>query len=315
MNGYQPVFNDFGKNNGNGGFPSSLSSNDTVSPLDDEYYKKPFEDTKKRSLSDDEYLTTTNSEISYKKVKLEEYQFDFSNTDSNLSLQLAGQKIDNSAEQSRYESEFNDKFSDKFKFEPSKFAKGSKTFPGLDEFHLENQLIKAPSNEDSVRHDSHNHYLPSMEYRGKLDTIDMTVSGPGTHGRKKSRSSSTGSDSSFDCPHCDATFKVKGYLTRHLKKHSSSKAFVCPFYQEQGVLGTKCHPTGGFSRRDTFKTHLKALHFIYPPGTKSNERNNIGGRCAGCFEFFENNFQWLIHHIEAKQCTGTVTAKKQDLTE
>ena len=33
----------------------------------------------------------------------------------------------------------------------------------------------------------------------------------------------------FDCPSCDASFKVKGYLTRHLKKHSTSKAFECPF--------------------------------------------------------------------------------------
>ncbi|EGW31608.1 uncharacterized protein SPAPADRAFT_62218 [Spathaspora passalidarum NRRL Y-27907] len=133
--------------------------------------------------------------------------------------------------------------------------------------------------------------------------------------RKKTYATKDGSiDNTFECPHCDATFKVKGYLTRHLKKHNSTKAFVCPFYQEptKGNSGTKCHPTGGFSRRDTFKTHLKALHFIYPPGTKSNERNNFSGRCAGCFQHFENNHLWLETHIEANKCSGTVQCKESD---
>lgn len=116
----------------------------------------------------------------------------------------------------------------------------------------------------------------------------------------------------FACHHCEASFKVKAYLTRHLRKHNNAKAFVCPFY-EDGELdhagsvvkrGTKCHPTGGFSRRDTYKTHLKALHFIYPPGTKSSERQLIGGRCAGCFEFFDNNASWLKAHIEGGECRG-----------
>ncbi|CAN3368443.1 transcriptional regulator Stp3p [Diutina catenulata] len=114
----------------------------------------------------------------------------------------------------------------------------------------------------------------------------------------------------FNCPHCNASFKVKGYLTRHLKKHNSSKAFMCPFFEEEGNLGTKCHPTGGFSRRDTYKTHLKALHFIYPPGTKSVERNHVAGRCAGCFDHFETNHEWLVRHIEKGGCKGTINAKK-----
>lgn len=118
----------------------------------------------------------------------------------------------------------------------------------------------------------------------------------------------------YQCPECLAKFKVKSYLTRHLKKHSSAKAFQCPFYHEPtDVLhpaGTKCHPTGGFSRRDTYKTHLKALHFIYPPGTKLTERNSIGGRCAGCFQFFDNNSYWLENHIETYECKGTVLFKK-----
>ncbi|KAM9917325.1 hypothetical protein OXX80_013308, partial [Metschnikowia pulcherrima] len=74
----------------------------------------------------------------------------------------------------------------------------------------------------------------------------------------------------YACGECDAVFKVKSYLTRHTRKHNNAKAFVCPFYREQdseycgtSKAGTKCHPTGGFSRKDTYKTHLKALHFIY----------------------------------------------------
>lgn len=118
----------------------------------------------------------------------------------------------------------------------------------------------------------------------------------------------------FKCPQCDAGFKVKSYLTRHMRKHNNAKAFVCPFFEETEVEdggsvaknGTKCHPTGGFSRRDTYKTHLKALHFIYPPGTKSTERNTTGGRCAGCFEFFDSNIDWLKDHIEGGACKGTV---------
>lgn len=110
----------------------------------------------------------------------------------------------------------------------------------------------------------------------------------------------------FECKHCHARFKVKGYLTRHLKKHSASKAFKCPFYAEpkNGSSVTKCHPSGGFSRRDTYKTHLKALHFIYPPGTRSAERSYTNGRCAGCFQYFENNAVWLETHIETGACLG-----------
>lgn len=89
-------------------------------------------------------------------------------------------------------------------------------------------------------------------------------------------------------------------------------AFRCPFHDISTVDGmgnviksaAKCHPTGGFSRRDTYKTHLKALHFIYPPGTKSSARNSTGGRCAGCFEYFESNARWLKYHIECDQCKG-----------
>lgn len=123
----------------------------------------------------------------------------------------------------------------------------------------------------------------------------------------------------FACTHCSASFKVKSYLTRHMRKHNNANAFICPFFTEEETSSgdarkknTKCHPTGGFSRRDTFKTHLKALHFIYPPGTKSLERNTMGGRCAGCFGFFESNTEWLKNHIEAGGCMGAPTHRFHD---
>lgn len=117
----------------------------------------------------------------------------------------------------------------------------------------------------------------------------------------------------YTCSECNAAFKVKSYLTRHIRKHNNAKAFVCPFYREQdseycgtSKAGTKCHPTGGFSRKDTYKTHLKALHFIYPPRTKSSERGTQGGRCAGCFQYFESNADWFKYHIEDGACKGFV---------
>lgn len=119
----------------------------------------------------------------------------------------------------------------------------------------------------------------------------------------------------FRCPHCESEFRVRSYLTRHLKKHTNSMAYVCPFYQDDDEqcgkkAGGKCHPTGGFSRKDTFKTHLKALHFIYPPRTRSKERSTIGGRCAVCFEYFPNNTVWLQNHIEPGLCPGFVNEKR-----
>lgn len=131
----------------------------------------------------------------------------------------------------------------------------------------------------------------------------------------------------FVCPHCDAEFRVRSYLTRHLRKHNNAMAFVCPFFldcegEEDYHCGTKsgakCHSTGGFSRKDTFKTHLKALHFIYPPRTRSRERSTLGGRCAGCFEYFDSNVIWFKDHIEPKLCPGFVdksfsSAVKQEM--
>lgn len=107
---------------------------------------------------------------------------------------------------------------------------------------------------------------------------------------------------SHECPYCHAKFRLRGYLTRHLKKHSKKKAYKCPFYDPNA--DPKCHATGGFSRRDTCKTHLKARHFKYPPGVKSGERRGMMGWCSACGEKFLNNEIWVERHIEAGLCPG-----------
>lgn len=110
----------------------------------------------------------------------------------------------------------------------------------------------------------------------------------------------------FVCPHCKATFRIRGYLTRHIKKHAVHKAYVCPFFNPADK--TPCHPTGGFSRRDTYKTHLKARHFIYPPGTRMEHRSKVSGACRGCGISFQSNEEWVEDHIHAKNCPGLVNS-------
>lgn len=109
------------------------------------------------------------------------------------------------------------------------------------------------------------------------------------------------------CPHCDAKFRLRGYLTRHLKKHSSEKAYKCPFhessiYKDEKDHVHKCHPNGAFSRRDTYKTHLKTRHFKYPEGTSIKGRPNSEGNCSMCGEWFENAEMWSEIHIEGHEC-------------
>jgi len=106
----------------------------------------------------------------------------------------------------------------------------------------------------------------------------------------------------YECEFCDAKFRIRGYLTRHMKKHSSKKAYHCPFHDSNS--SSKCHATGGFSRRDTFKTHLKARHFKYPPGVKSAKRTGMVGWCGICGERVLNNEIWVERHIEGGKCPG-----------
>lgn len=126
---------------------------------------------------------------------------------------------------------------------------------------------------------------------------------------------SKGNEPQFICHYCDTKFFVRGYLTRHIKKHAIEKAYKCPFYRKASgksnvsvatlrKLNNNCHPTGGFSRRDTYKTHLKTRHIVYPAGIKPVERNKFGGHCTQCGEFTKDLNNWVEEHIENGQCSG-----------
>lgn len=67
---------------------------------------------------------------------------------------------------------------------------------------------------------------------------------------------------------------------------------------------SSCHQTGVFSRCDTYKNHLKALHFEYPPGTKKKDRNVMPGRCKHCGLKFQNVDTWINDHV-GKVCGYT----------
>lgn len=115
------------------------------------------------------------------------------------------------------------------------------------------------------------------------------------------------STGAHQCPHCLSRFKMRGYLTRHLKKHAPEKAYQCPFhkssiYKDENDITHKCHPSGGFSRRDTYKTHLKSRHFRYPEGTSIKSRSLSPGNCSMCGEWFENGEIWCEIHIEGGEC-------------
>ncbi|SMN18685.1 similar to Saccharomyces cerevisiae YDL048C STP4 Protein containing a Kruppel-type zinc-finger domain [Maudiozyma saulgeensis] len=62
-----------------------------------------------------------------------------------------------------------------------------------------------------------------------------------------------------------------------------------------------CHQTGVFSRCDTYKNHLKALHFEYPPKTKKEDRAVVPGKCKHCGKAFKNVDVWLNEHVN-KEC-------------
>lgn len=128
-----------------------------------------------------------------------------------------------------------------------------------------------------------------------------------THPSSENLGGAIDDDKVYACPHCQTTFKIKGYLTRHMKKHATKKAYLCPFrdfttYVDKNNTTHRCHPNGGFSRRDTYKTHLKLRHFKYPKGTRTKERSTSAGLCGLCGEFFNNSEIWCEIHIEGGQC-------------
>ncbi|QLL33229.1 hypothetical protein HG536_0E01400 [Torulaspora globosa] len=124
--------------------------------------------------------------------------------------------------------------------------------------------------------------------------------------------------------HSDADEHVAGHT--HLDEHDQLRSlhqikgtFKCPFNSALIQLDmeiypykskplnfetSNCHQTGVFSRCDTFKNHLKALHFEYPPGTKKRDRTVVPGRCKHCGLKFPNVDIWLNEHV-GKTCGYT----------
>lgn len=161
---------------------------------------------------------------------------------------------------------------------------------------------------------SNNESIDSPQLNKKLDTQNFTSptsseleSADGDGDVDVDGEDGEDGDKIHHCPHCEATFKIRGYLTRHLKKHADTKAYTCPFhkfsiYIDEHNNTHKCHPNGGFSRRDTYKTHLKSRHFKYPKGIKTKDRPRSSGNCSMCGEFFENAEIWCEIHVEGGEC-------------
>lgn len=140
-------------------------------------------------------------------------------------------------------------------------------------------------------------------------TVSPTLSSPSSLSSQMTSPSTVSpgmrqSEGLFACTECDATFRVKGYLTRHLKKHAENKAYTCPFYDPEKER--PCHPTGGFSRRDTYKAHLKSRHFTYPKRTRCSQRSQVAGHCRECGEQYESNELWAEQHVRPRLCKGIV---------
>ena len=92
----------------------------------------------------------------------------------------------------------------------------------------------------------------------------------------------------FKCPFNSNLIKLDMEVYPHKNK-------ILPFET------SNCHQTGVFSRCDTYKNHLKALHFEYPPGTKKKDRSIVPGKCKHCGAKFENVDTWLNNHV-GKNC-------------
>lgn len=123
------------------------------------------------------------------------------------------------------------------------------------------------------------------------------------------------------CDVCNRGFARPNDLFRHLKSHRGDAPFRCPLFVRGplphtsstttttgatnggfGNLEPSCHQNGGFSRCDTYKNHLKAMHFEYPPGTKKKQRSGMRGKCKACGLGFESSEVWIEKHIETGEC-------------
>lgn len=161
-------------------------------------------------------------------------------------------------------------------------------------------VTSSSSNNESVVYDKPSN-MPQVNTPSSTSSDDEKASG------KEDGAGESSDGHVHQCPHCSTSFKMRGYLTRHMKKHASEKAYKCPFhkasvYKDENDVVHKCHPTGGFSRRDTYKTHLKSRHFKYPDNTPIKAKSTSAGNCSMCGEWFENGEIWCEMHVEGGEC-------------
>lgn len=109
------------------------------------------------------------------------------------------------------------------------------------------------------------------------------------------------------CKICGRGFSRPNDLFRHFKCHwkkigADGGQFKCPF--KNGPHGDQCcHLLGIFSRCDTYKNHLKAIHFQYPGGTRKSERSFVPGCCRLCKKEFRNVDEWFTTHVDNSECS------------
>ncbi|CCF57562.1 hypothetical protein KAFR_0C05710 [Kazachstania africana CBS 2517] len=120
-------------------------------------------------------------------------------------------------------------------------------------------------------------------------------------------------EEAFICHYCDAKFKIRGYLTRHIRKHAIEKAFKCPYFNATLPKTLRCHSTGGFSRRDTFKIHLKSRHFIFPNDVKVPNKTHSGGNCKHCQGSFSDIETWINDHVGLRRCRAIQKEVSDDI--
>ncbi|PRT56610.1 Transcriptional regulator STP4 [Wickerhamiella sorbophila] len=120
------------------------------------------------------------------------------------------------------------------------------------------------------------------------------------------------------CFVCGRKFSRTTDLSRHEQLHRGA-AYKCPLYCEkplpadvQSVLNIlpSCHQNGCFTRGDTYKNHLKSMHFEYPSGTRKADRRASRGNCQACGQMFDNADIWMSSHIETGICSGVQTIAK-----
>ncbi|OBA27284.1 hypothetical protein HANVADRAFT_48262 [Hanseniaspora valbyensis NRRL Y-1626] len=134
---------------------------------------------------------------------------------------------------------------------------------------------------------------------------------------------------------CDSQFKQKAYLSRHMKKHSPIKDYLCPYwstcsFSESGktdlfdkrkttfekklseknlihcisdkamnryVTTMQCHSKGNFTRKDEFLMHLKSFHVA----TDFKELPNYAC-CVECGKEFDSIKEWYDSHVSSLEC-------------